>query len=341
MAEIKGGDIARFLKTIPKLYFAVLICGSDTGLVAERTNLIVKALADGDNDPFRLVRLDGDAISQDSNLLADEALTISMFGGDRIVWISAGAKNFIPSLESLLALQPPGCRLVIEAGPLKNDSALKRLCLKSPNVAVLDCWPDGAREIANLIDDEMASSGLSLTAEARDLLVSMLGGDRLLSRGEIAKVKVYAHGQTSVTENDILAVVADASGSSFDNAIMAAFDGDRGGVLDIVKRVLLDFDAGALLSMALGHALILHQIRFEIEDGRSIEESVDRGSRFFGNKKTSIQQQLRIWTAFGLLQQIVKLSDSVLLLRREPKLSEELVTRMLLGVAYAAQRRQS
>lgn len=341
MAEIKSGDVARFLRNLPSSYFAFLICGSDSGLVAERTRHIVRALAGLDDDPFRVVRLDGDALAQDSKLLADEALTIGLFGGDRILWISAGSKSFVPSLESLLSLQPMGCKVIIEAGALKNDSALKRVCLKSQNVAVLECWPDGPREIANLVEEEMSSAGLSISAEARDLLSSLLGGDHLLSRGEIDKIKSYAHGQCAVSESDILAVVADASSTSFDQAIGAAFDGDRIGVLDLTKKVVVDFDPAALLSLALAHAILLHSLRLEIEGGRSVEDAIHRSPRVFGKKKSVIALQLKIWDASALLNQSAKLSEAVRLSRREPKLSDEIAIRSLLSIAHSAPRQKN
>ena len=139
MSEVKSGDVARFLKNPPRSCFVFLFCGNDSGLVAERTKHLVATLVGNGDDPFRLVRLDGDALAQDSSLLTDEALTIGLFGGDRIIWISAGSKNFVPSLEALILLHPPGCRIVIEAGSLKSDSPLKRLGVKSPNVAVIEC----------------------------------------------------------------------------------------------------------------------------------------------------------------------------------------------------------
>jgi DNA polymerase-3 subunit delta len=339
VSEVKSGDVARFLKNPPRSCFAFLFCGNDSGLVAERTKHLVATLVGNEDDPFRLVRLDGDALAQDSSLLTDEALTIGLFGGDRIIWISAGSKNFVPSLEALILLHPPGCRIVIEAGSLKSDSPLKRLGVKSPNVAVIECWPDGVREIASLIDDELSLSSLSITAEARDLLISMLGGDRLLSRGEIEKVKIYAYGQDSVTESEVLAVVADASGSNFDHAISTAFIGDRAGILVAVKRAVIDFDPATLLGLALGHAIMLHQFRLEIEGGRSIEEAVERGPKLFGKKKSSVLQQLRIWNAITLFHHINKLSESILYQRREPKMGEEIVIRALLGVTFGAPRK--
>lgn len=339
MSEVKSGDVARFLKNPPHSCFVFLFCGNDSGLIAERTKHLVATLVGNENDPFRLVRLDGDALAQDSSLLADEALTVGLFGGDRIIWISAGSKNFVPSLEALILLHPPGCRIVIEASSLKSDSPLKKLGIKSPNVAVIECWPDGVKEIAGLIDAELSLSSLSITAEARGLLISMLGGDRLLSRGEIEKVKTYAYGEDYVTESAILAVVADASGANFDQAITAAFIGDRAGILMAVKRVVIDFDPATLLGLALGHAIMLRQFRLEIENGKSIEEAVERGPKLFGKKKSSVLQQVRLWNAATLLHYINKLSESVLHQRREPKIGEEIVIRALLGVTFGAPHR--
>lgn len=339
MTEVKSGDVARFLKKPPRSCFVFLVCGNDTGLVAERTKEILGTLVGNESDPFRIVRLHGDALAEDSNLLADEALTVGLFGGDRIIWVFAGSKNFVPSLEALIRLHPPGCRIIIEAGSLKSDSALKNLCIKSANAAVIECWPDSVRDIESLIDDELSSSGLSITLEARDLLTSMLGGDRLLSRGELEKVKMYSYGQKSVTEHAILAVVGDASSSNFDQTIATAFNGDRAHILSAVKRVLIDLDPATILALTLRHAIMLHQLRLEIEGGRSVEEAVERGPKLFGKKKSSVSQQLMVWNAVTLLQHINKLSESILHQRREPKMGEEIVMRTLLGVSFGTTRR--
>lgn len=338
MAEIKSAEIERFLSKIPRSYLVYLICGIESGLVAERAKTIVGFLARPNNHPLNVVRLDGDDLSRDTSLLIDEALTISLFGGDRILWITAGSKNFCPSLETFLNLQPLGCKAVIEAGPLKSDSALKRACVKSSYAAVIECWPDGEQEIAGLIEQEMVTAGLSISSGVIDLLTSLLGGDRLISRSEIDKIKTFAYGKGTVTEDDVLAIVANASKSSFDQAIAAAFAGDRVETLELSKKVIQDSDPSALLTLAMGHALFLYQLKVASDAGRSFEEFLERGPRFSQNKKAKILKQLNVWTSVALLEQTNKLSENIRFLRLEPKLGNEIVTRALLGVAYSAGR---
>ena len=53
----------------------------------------------------------------------------------------------------------------------------------------------------------------------------LLGGDRLASRHEIAKLAMFARGKERVELDDVMAVVADASTLALDGLIDAAFAG--------------------------------------------------------------------------------------------------------------------
>src|SRR5262249_60891904 len=57
----------------------------------------------------------------------------------------------------------------------------------------------------------MRASNLTISTDARDALISLLGADRLASRNEVRKLALYALGQKSIGLADVMAVVADAS----------------------------------------------------------------------------------------------------------------------------------
>src|SRR5262249_25505755 len=127
--------------------------------------------------------------------------------------------------EALAAAPSPDCRVVIEAGDLKRGAPLRSFCERAPNIAALPCYVDAEREIARLIDEEMRDAGLTIAPDARTLLTSLLGGDRLASRSEIRKLALYAHGKERVEVDDVMAVAADASMLALDALIDAAFTG--------------------------------------------------------------------------------------------------------------------
>src|SRR5712672_1475298 len=231
MVALKAAEVDSFVARPSPERPIVLVCGPDAGLVHERAEKIIKASVDDPNDPFALVRIEGDALASDPSRLVEEAHTVPLFGGRRAVWVKAGGRNFAAAVEALLAAPPAAdCRVVIEAGDLKRNAPLRAMCEKSAVAAALPCYADGDREITRLIDEEMRGAGLAIAADARALLASLIGGDRRASRNEIRKLALYAHGNKAVDIDDVLAVVADGSALALDGAVDAAFAGRAGEV---------------------------------------------------------------------------------------------------------------
>src|SRR5712671_2278158 len=217
MVALKAAEVDSFVARPSPERPIVLLCGPDAGLVHERAEKIIKASVDDPNDPFALVRIEGDTLASDPERLVEEAHTVPLFGGRRAVWVKAGGRNFTASVERVLA-SPPGtdCRIVIEAGDLRRNAPLRALCERAANVAALPCYADGARDLGRLIDEEMRESGLSIAPDARAALTALIGGDRGTSRSELRKLALYAHGKPGIGLDDVLAVVADASALTLD-----------------------------------------------------------------------------------------------------------------------------
>ena len=100
MVALKTGDIDRFVARPDPARAVVLVFGPDAGLVSERVDAIVKASVDDTNDPFALVRLDGDTLASDPARLIDEATTVPLFGGRRAIRVRAGSRNIVPAVEA-------------------------------------------------------------------------------------------------------------------------------------------------------------------------------------------------------------------------------------------------
>lgn len=338
MVDIKRQDAQKFFRDLPGPYSVFLVCGSDTGLVSEQCAKIIAGIGGSGSNHLEVFRIDGDALAADEKRLADEVLSISLFGDKRVIWISAGSKNFTKSLTQILSLDRIENPVLIEAGQFKSDSALKKLCSRSNKAAVLDCWPDGPREISILIDEELSKQNMDVSPSAKALLVNSLGGDRLLTRSELEKLILYCHGGHTVDEDDVVDIVSDAASWSFDEVIFAAFEGSRTEVSGKVEKAFKHTEANALVSLAMAHCMNLLNARLEIESGKSSEQALERFPRLFGPRRSSVATQLRRWSASSLSLQLLKLQEALGNLRREPRLQQEIVSRVLLNVAYSAGR---
>jgi DNA polymerase III subunit delta len=341
MATIERRAIDAFIKK-PDAHFAViLVYGPDTGLVSERVRALVAASVDDVEDPFQLVRLDGDDVSGDPARLADEVFTIPLFGGRRAVRLRAGSRNLVPAVEPVLANPPSACRVVIEAGELKKGHALLTLVEKSRAGAVIACFSDESTNIGQIIAEEVASAGLTIASDAREMLMGLLGGDRLATRSELRKLTLYAHGAGRIEARDVEAVVGDASALVTDEIIDAAFSGqaDR---LDttLAKAWSEGVNTSQLAGMALRHALLLHRLRGEVEKGRPPAGVVETmGMQIYFKRRAAVTAQLAALSMIRLDRIVADLSEAVFDARRNAALDEAIVSRALMRIALLAKRR--
>ena len=114
---------------------------------------------------------------------------------------------------------------MIEAGELRAESPLRKACERAKTAVAIACYADDAGQLGRLIDSELRVSNLSIAADARAVLMSLLGGDRQASRNELKKLALYAHGSREVTLDDVMSVVADASELKIDPIVDGAFAG--------------------------------------------------------------------------------------------------------------------
>ncbi|MGO9673404.1 MAG: DNA polymerase III subunit delta [Methylocella sp.] len=330
MVAVKNHEADKFLgRPAPHIYL-YLVFGPDLGLVAERVRAIVRTAIDDPKDPFQLLRVSGDDLAADPLRLADEANTIGLFGGRRAIWIESQGKAFIGALESIVAAPPRDCTIVIEAGALKKDAPLRRLCEREKNAAAIECYPDTAQEVATLIDAEANGANVAIAPDAKSLLVSLLGQDRLATRAELSKLFLYAHGAAEIDIEHIEAIVSDASGLMLDHAVDSAFDGDFAALEASARRALSQAgDAGALLGAALRHALGLRRARLDLDAGAPPRVPYGGGPR----RARIFDAHLRAWTATRLARSIEILAEAINKTRREPKLAEANALRALWRIA--------
>src|ERR671929_483719 len=167
MVALKGSDIDSFVARPDPARPVALVFGPDAGLVRERAEALVRISVDDPKDPFQLARLDGDELASEPTRLVEEANTIPLFGGRRAVWVKAGAQNFAPAIEALLAAPPESTRVVIQAGDLRRNAPLRTVCERAKGAVAMPCYPDAERELSRLIDAEMHKAGISISPQAR------------------------------------------------------------------------------------------------------------------------------------------------------------------------------
>jgi len=341
MVALRGKEIDAFLARPDAGRPIILLYGPDAGLVRERADALLASAVDDPNDPFSMVRLDGDELSAEPSRLVDEAMTVPLFGGRRAIRVRAGSRSFAGGIDTLAEMPLKDCRIVIEAGELRPESPLRKACERAKTAVAIACYPDTERDLAKLIDDELRPSNLRIVPDARAVLTALLGGDRQASRNELRKLALYAHGKGEVSIDDVMAVVADASELKLDPIVDGAFAGRADLVeSEFAKAMIAGTYPGVIISAAQRQAAWLHKSALAVAEGTPVSVLLEGGyPRLHFSRKGAVEIALRNFSAQKLVAIIDQLATAAFDMRKQATLAAAIAQRTLLSIAANAKRR--
>lgn len=300
MTTLKGKAIADFVARGAKGIFAVLIYGPDEGLVHERADVLARKIVADFKDPFNYIELSDAELKNDPARLADEAAALSFAGGERVVRLrtagdvkaTAAATNLISALDA--GRLKANALVIIEAGDLAKTSGLRKAFEAAKLAVALPCYSDAPGDIRALALEAARAEDLAFEDDALDLLVSLLGEDRGVSRSEVEKLllmkglKSQRSGRGTITLEDVRISMVDGVGDSLDEAAGAAADGSP----PLLARALWKSSAAGASPISLLRALSrsfsrLREAQRHIASGESAAGAMKRlrPPVFFGEER--------------------------------------------------------
>jgi DNA polymerase-3 subunit delta len=301
---VKPSEADRLAKSPPRGIAAALVFGPDAGLVRERAETLLKTAVEDLNDPFRLSDLDGEVLANDPARLADEAAAISMLGGRRAVRVR-GATNALASLfEDFLQSPPSEALVVAEAGDLPKSSALRRAFEEAENAFAIACYADTAQNLSDVVRDALRAEGFSIASDALADAVSRLGSDRGVTRRELEKLMLYAHGQKQISLKDVRAVMGDEAEARVEEAVDAAGVGDLPRLDLALERLwAADISPVAVLRQAMSHFQRLLLVGAESQRGESLDNAMRKlRPPLHFMRTTSFKAQAQRWREAQLFE---------------------------------------
>jgi len=192
-------DVGAFLKQPDRQAQAVLLYGSDGGLIRERSRTVIEVLLGKSYDPLNRVELTGAQVKADPALLPDELNAMSLMGGRRVIILRDPPEKIDSVIKSAFEGAKNSTYLIVEAEGLPTSSALFRFFEKEGHLAAVPCYLEEGRDIETTIRSTLSGFGLSATHDALMYLASNLGNDRLITRNELEKIALYMGEEKEIT----------------------------------------------------------------------------------------------------------------------------------------------
>ena len=301
--EIKAKQAAAFLGDLdPAAVSAILLYGSNSGLVRERAAELTARLLDEPGDPFRFSELSGADLEADPARLADEAASLSMTGGQRVVRVHGAGNKQSDCFRTALEISNPATLIVAEAGELAKTSSLRKLFEKAKNAAAIGCHAEDSGDVRRFMAGFFADSGLKVEPGAAAYLEGRLGADRMTMRTELEKLALYCDGTGAVTLEAAEAVVGDTAAHDMAHIIDAALTGNMPGLdAALARHYRGGGESVSVLRALAGHVERLQMAAPRVRAGASPDRAMSglRPPVFF-MRQDDFRAQLRLWPPAAL-----------------------------------------
>lgn len=335
MSALKAHEVARFLAH-PDLSEGIFLAyGPDGGLVRETAQRLVRYYSDKGSDS--VVTLEGSDIDANPSLLAMEAKTVSLFGGQRIIRVRNAGKSLVMTLTELRD-DPAGAVIILEAGNLTPRDPLRALVEAAKLGRALPCYPDSDETLAALFRDTFAKNGIRADADVIQALRENLGNDREITRRELEKLVLYAAQSKVLTREDVLLLCADNGMTVIDAVLDATGTGHPEKLEMALSRALSNgIDVQRVLRSAMLHFGALRTWRTQVDAGKSARDVLSTAQpRPHFSRAGVMEQQLRQWSDGALATATERLQQATLESRRRPVLAEPVLRRTLLSLCLQA-----
>lgn len=292
------GEIERALKAPAGILFFLLHGPDDSGSRALAAMIGAALGAEAERVDFT-----GGDLKADPARLADEAASISMFGGARWIVVEPAGDESVPALEALLEAPAAGNPVVLLAGGLKPASKLLKLALGARQALAFASYLPDAREADRLAVELGRAEGLILRPDVARRIAESCGGNRALIARECAKFALYAgaapEAPRAIDHDVVDALGADSDEGDLSRLVGSAASGDAAGLEAELARLHAEGQEGITLIRAMLRRMsLLARLRAEVEQGSSpAAVMASSGKSLFWKEKDEVGRQLARWRA--------------------------------------------
>ena len=248
------------------------------------------------------IELTGPELKSDPARLADEAASISLFGGARVVIVEPAGDEIVPAVEALIEAPAAGNPVAIVAGNLKPTSRLLKTALASPAALAFASYVPDAKDAPRMVMELAREQGLELRQDLARRIADAAAGNRAVIAQELAKFALYLDAAPErpkpLDAETVNAIGAASDEGDLSRLVDCMLGGNAAGLAAELARLhSLGVEGISLVRPALLRRLaLLARLRAEVDQGRSVDDVMaSSGKAIFWKEQGIVAAQLARW----------------------------------------------
>lgn len=278
---------------------------------------LLKQLAAAMGPEAERIDLSGSELKSDPARLADEAASISLFGGARYIVVEPAGDEVLPAIEALAEAPAAGNPVALIAGALKPTSKLVKLALAHPSAMALASYVPEGRDAERLVSDLARAEGLLVRPDLARRIADACAGNRAIMMQELRKLALFADA-TPEAPREIDHDALDAIGAAAEEGDLTRLvDSVGSGNADLLRAELVRLKSEGIEGIPLIRAVLrrmtlLAKLRAEVEAGNGIGSVMasPAAKAIFWKEKDAVAGQLGRWRSDLLAKSMGRLLEA-------------------------------
>jgi DNA polymerase III subunit delta len=340
MVAPSAASAARFLTAPPSTVSGFLFYGPDNMQIGARAEVLVRTLASKAGPDAEVLRFHESDLSADPGRIAAEIATGSLFGGTKIVWLTALPVKAQAVLAGIAAAPIQDAYLVVQAPDLKKSHKLVQTFEAAPFLAAIASYGEDLESLNASIRRQAQAAGYEIAADAAALIAVRCDSSALLAQSETEKLMTFAGRSQRITLDDVEACLADQQTAGLSEIADSALNGEGRKALAAFERFMAAEQNVTPVLVVLSQALMrLHAVRAAADSGTPVVQAVkELKPPVFFKQQDMLAAQARRWTLAALTAQIGQLNTALRETRLKPGLAEDITVDLLIAIAKQARR---
>lgn len=274
-----------------------LLHGPDGSAAADLANVLAKAMgADAER-----IDLDGATLRGDPARLADEAASMSLFGGARHIRVSPAGEECLDAFTALLEGDAGGNPVVALAPTVKSTAKIVKLAIDSRRAMAFAAYEPSAADLERLAATIARDHGLRPGGTTPARLAAGCGGDRAILAREIEKLALFLDAAPDrprdLDDAALDAIGADLGEAEMTEVVDAVITGHTA-ALGAELAILAEAGTSPIpwLRLLARRLMTLAEMKADIDAGAT-QDIVFKRHRIFFREEQPTAQALRRWNA--------------------------------------------
>ena len=330
MAEIREGEFRKLLSSAFAGIDGVLFYGNDEESMADVTRQTLSAWRGGGE----VVVIEASSLRGGSGELKDHLFSQSLFGGRGLVLVRGCEEQHAPALLALIGEGGWSNALLLQAGSLRKNSALRAAIAKSKRFHAVAFYAEDESAFLDRVRSMATEKGLRFDEGAAERLAILCGTDRSLVAIELEKLALLSTGAELVTVQMVEESCGDQAASDMEALMDAVLSGEPMEADRLLQRAVGAPEFSGLLPMFLSRLSRLADVRAALDAGASWESAFAKARPpVFFPQQPAMKRQLSGLSLDGVMRLQEQLQEWTLQARRLGAVGDVFIARNLISLA--------